>query len=87
MAEFGFFGVMVVTLTHTPRLNVLPCLSTVRFRWSESSVYCIAGALLLNDLGDRPLRISWLTVGIKIRLEITICFILRQETAVYLKQS
>lgn len=31
-AEFGFFGVVVVTLTHTPRLNGLPLGNHVRRR-------------------------------------------------------
>ena len=63
-AEFGFFGVMVVTLTQTPRLNALPFLREVCFRCKESSVYCMAGDLLFVVLVFRPLRISWFTVGI-----------------------
>src|SRR5580693_7495833 len=48
-AEFGFFGVIVDTRVHTPRFCGAP--------WS-------AGVLVFSRLDVRPLRISWLTVGI-----------------------
>src|SRR3990167_7208387 len=49
-AEFGFFGVVVLTRVQTPR------------RWGEPSR---AGTLLRVGLGLRGLRISWLIVGIR----------------------
>ena len=64
MAEFGFFGVAVVTLTQTPRLNELPFGSIVYLRCRESNVYCIAGALVFEILLLRPFRISCWVVGI-----------------------
>ena len=48
-AEFGFFGVIVETRVQTPRFCGAP--------WS-------AGVLVFSRLDVRPLRISWLTVGI-----------------------
>src|SRR3954466_4850878 len=48
-AEFGFFGVVVYTRVHTPRRCGLP------FR---------AAVLVLATLSLRPLRTSWLMVGI-----------------------
>src|SRR5881394_2709050 len=48
-AEFGFFGVIVETRVQTPRRCGAP--------WS-------AGVLVLSRLVARPLRMSWLTVGI-----------------------
>src|ERR1700754_2753979 len=49
-AEFGFFGVVVYTRVQTPRF----------------CGFCsIAGTLDLAFCGSRPLRISWLIVGIK----------------------
>jgi hypothetical protein len=48
-AEFGFFGVVVYTLVQTPRFCGLPC---------------NAGALSFFSTFCRPLRISWLMVGI-----------------------
>src|SRR5439155_16457547 len=47
-AEFGFLGVIVDTRVHTPRFWGAP--------WS-------AGVLVFSRLVSRPLRISWLTVG------------------------
>ena len=47
-AEFGFFGVVVVTRVHTP------------FRWGHD---CKAGALVLLRDRDRPRRANWLIVG------------------------
>jgi hypothetical protein len=48
MAEFGFFGVRVMTCTQTPRRNGLP------FK---------AGDFDLMRTLRRPLRTSWLMVG------------------------
>src|SRR5579863_2501215 len=48
-AEFGFFGVIVETRVQTPRRCGAP--------WS-------AGVFVFSRLDVRPLRISWLTVGI-----------------------
>src|ERR671927_249212 len=49
-AEFGFFGVVVYTRVQTPRF----------------CGFCsIAGTLDLAFCGSRPLRISWLIVGIE----------------------
>ena len=53
-AEFGFFGVMVVTRTHTPRLNGAEnntgrFFKTLKPRWS-------AGAFDFSDNGCRPFR-------------------------------
>src|SRR3954469_18778263 len=47
-AEFGFFGVVVYTRVHTPR------------RWGEPFN---AGVLVFSTLSSRPLRTSWLIVG------------------------
>ena len=47
-AEFGFFGVIVETRVQTPRFCGAP--------WS-------AGVFVFSRLDVRPLRISWLTVG------------------------
>src|SRR5215213_2620188 len=47
-AEFGFFGVVVYTRVHTPR------------RWGEPFS---AGVVVLTTLSSRPLRTSWLIVG------------------------
>src|ERR1041385_4493663 len=52
MAEFGFFGVRVITCTHTPRRNGLPSK---------------AGDFDLMRTLRRPLRTSWLMVGIRER--------------------
>src|SRR3954467_9143415 len=48
-AEFGFFGVVVYTRVQTPR------------RWGEPFN---AGVLVFSTLSSRPLRTSWLIVGI-----------------------
>src|SRR6266699_1069300 len=48
-AEFGFFGVRVITCTHTPR------------RCGQS---VSAGDFDFTDTLRRPFRISWLIVGI-----------------------
>src|SRR5690606_28831835 len=48
-AEFGFFGVVVYTRVQTPR---------------RCGLSCRAGLLLLIRADSRPLRTSWLTVGI-----------------------
>src|SRR3954469_1954845 len=47
-AEFGFFGAVVYTRVHTPR------------RWGEPFN---AGVLVFSTLSSRPLRTSWLIVG------------------------
>src|SRR5947208_13796565 len=47
-AEFGFFGVVVYTRVHTPR------------RWGEPFS---AGVLVFSTVSSRPLRTSWLIVG------------------------
>src|SRR5215203_4189149 len=47
-AEFGFFGVVVYTRVQTPR------------RWGEPFS---AGVVVLTTLSSRPLRTSWLIVG------------------------
>src|SRR3712207_1697054 len=47
-AEFGFFGVVVYTRVQTPR------------RWGEPFS---AGVLVFSTLSSRPLRTSWLIVG------------------------
>src|SRR6185312_14252128 len=51
IAELGFFGVRVMTCTHTPRRNGLPAR---------------AGDLDLVRTLRRPLRTSWLMVGIRV---------------------
>jgi hypothetical protein len=48
-AEFGFFGVVVYTRVHTPRF---------------CGLFCSAGTLLFDTGALRPLRTSWLIVGI-----------------------
>src|SRR5512134_1380197 len=52
MAEFGFLGVRVMTCTHTPRRKGLP---------SKAGDFDLAVTL------RRPLRTSWLMVGIRKR--------------------
>src|SRR3954451_8860580 len=47
-AEFGFFGVIVLTCRHTPRFCGHPCM---------------AGCLGLERWTTRGLRINWLIVG------------------------
>jgi hypothetical protein len=49
IAEFGFFGVLVMTWMHTPRRN---------------GEFSKAGDLDLLRILFRPLRTSWLIVGI-----------------------
>src|ERR1700719_2297137 len=61
-AEFGFFGVIVPTRVHTPRF------------WGEGKSvcsfskllypFCSAGAVDFSAIALRPLRTSWLIVGI-----------------------
>src|SRR5207244_1689856 len=53
MAEFGFFGVRVMTCTQTPRRKGLPAK---------------AGDFDLAVTWRRPLRTSWLMVGIRERV-------------------
>jgi hypothetical protein len=61
-AEFGFFGVRVITWRQTPRRCGAPrpvlvvCLSVFSVRRS-------AGAFTFLTEGFRPLRTSWLMVG------------------------
>src|SRR5262245_11680030 len=54
-AEFGFFGVRVITCRQTPRRN---------------GQFFRAGDLLLYFTLERPLRTSWLIVGIWLRLKV-----------------
>lgn len=65
-AEFGFFGVVVVTFKQTPRLNGEPVGKNVLFLCKVSITLCIAGDLLLYVVIFLPLRTSWFTVGIKL---------------------
>lgn len=53
-AEFGFFGVVVVTLTQTPRLKAEPLGKSVRRLCRVSKVDCRAGDLLLVLICFRP---------------------------------
>lgn len=53
IAELGFFGVIVVTRTHTPRFWGFPC---------------NAGAFDLNSSFFLPFFTSWLIVGIRLSL-------------------
>ena len=57
-AELGFFGVVVYTRVHTPRL------------WGAPRS---AGVLVLEDLAALPLRTSWDIVGILSRHLIFFC--------------
>jgi hypothetical protein len=52
IAEFGFFGVRVITWMHTPRRN---------------GEFSKAGDLDLYFTLVRPLRTSWLIVGIALK--------------------
>jgi len=61
-AEFGFFGVIVETFTHTPRLNG-PCDLTGLFL-SVLNTWVMAGDFVFDDLDFRGFRLSWLIVGI-----------------------
>src|SRR3989344_6315404 len=84
-AEFGFFGVMVVTFTHTPRLNAEPRESSVFLRWSVSRVNCIAGDLDFTLSVLRPRRMSWFIVGINkksVCLYMSVTTISRAHTGV-----
>src|SRR3954463_3429624 len=61
-AEFGFLGVIVRTCRHTPRFWGAPGIGSWRcFRLFQ--FFRIAGALIFDCLGVRPLRTSWLIVG------------------------
>src|SRR6185436_849546 len=51
-AEFGFFGVVVYTRTHTPRF---------------CGQDCNAGDLVFLCLSWRPLQMSWLIVGMRLQ--------------------
>src|SRR5438045_3409789 len=53
-AEFGFFGVIVLTTVHTPRFCGQPCM---------------AGCLGLDRCGWRGDLISWLIVGIVVPVQ------------------
>ena len=57
-AELGFFGVVVVTLTQTPRLNGEPLGNSVLFLCKVSKVDCKAGDLVFVLLECLPLRTS-----------------------------
>src|SRR5512142_1809793 len=61
-AEFGFLGVIVRTIVHTPRFCGEPSPRISRFRL-VLSVNRSAGALVFFDCCLRPLRINWLIVG------------------------
>src|SRR5579862_9809264 len=63
-AEFGFFGVMVRTWVQTPRFWGAPPIGNCLSR-KELYDTLMAGALLFTDTFLRPLRTSWLIVGIK----------------------
>src|SRR5258705_13201530 len=58
-AEFGFFGVVVYTRVHTPR------------RWGAATFFLRPfpdlrpGVDIFFDFGVRPLRTSWLVVGMR----------------------
>src|SRR3954465_8388194 len=61
-AEFGFLGVIVRTCRHTPRFWGAPGMGSWRcFRLFQ--FFRIAGDLIFDCLGVRPLRTSWLIVG------------------------
>src|SRR4029079_19601146 len=65
-AEFGFFGVWVRTWVQTPRFCGEPDLPSTFFRrlvW-ELNLKSRAGPPVFLVLGERPLRTSWLMVGI-----------------------
>src|SRR4051812_11830495 len=62
-AEFGFFGVWVRTVVHTPRFCGEPLPYVVR--WVKAfRVKRSAGDLLFLLRVSRPLRTNWLIVGI-----------------------
>src|SRR5215213_2119579 len=58
-AEFGFFGVVVYTRVHTPRR----CGAAVFFLRPLPDFR--PGVAIFLGLGERPLRISWLVVGMR----------------------
>src|ERR1700749_1566237 len=61
-AEFGFLGVIVRTCRQTPRFWGAPGIGSWRcFRLFQ--FFRIAGDLIFDCLGVRPLRTSWLIVG------------------------
>ena len=62
-AELGFLGVIVLTLTHTPRRCGHPGPHLVLF-FKEFWTQCKAGALVVFLTGFLPFLTSWLTVGI-----------------------
>src|SRR5665213_2214389 len=68
-AEFGFFGVTVLTWVQTPRRCGLPATSNVRdgrSGWPGFGPVRMtrnAGVLTFFSLFTRPLRTSWLIVG------------------------
>ncbi len=64
-AEFGFFGVVVVTFMHTPRLNGELFGKKVRCRLSGLNTLSSAGDFDFAWLDDRPFLINWDTVGIE----------------------
>jgi hypothetical protein len=65
-AEFGFFGVVVVTFKQTPLLKGEPDGKKVLFLCKVSITLSKAGDLLFFLVVRLPLRTSWLTVGINI---------------------
>src|SRR3989339_1399072 len=69
-AEFGFFGVVVVTLRQTPRLKGAPLRSSVLFLCKVSSVVCMAGYLLFLITFTLPFLTNWFTVGIFIIIRV-----------------
>src|SRR5215216_5929839 len=81
-AEFGFFGVCVRTWVQTPRFCGEPFLpSTLRRRLEcELKLKRKAGAPDFFDFGERPLRTSWLMVGIAAPLLGQIRCALNQDT-------
>src|SRR6478735_11834296 len=71
-AEFGFLGVIVRTCRHTPRFCGAPGVGS--WRWRRLFQFLrIAGALIFESLGFRPLRTRWLIVG----TNADSCFIVR----------
>jgi len=65
-AEFGFFGVMVVTLVQTPRLNGEPPAIVFLLRFKTLKTVCMAGDFDFFFVNFLPFLTSWLTVGIMI---------------------
>jgi hypothetical protein len=57
-AEFGFLGVVVVTLTQTPRLNGEPFGNSVRFRRMVFKTGAKAGVFDFLPMVFRPFLIS-----------------------------